>query len=88
MLGLSELKQTRVYRDALEEGRQEGRQEGREDGEKMLVLRLLQRRLGSIPADLEAQVLGLSLFQVEALGEALLDFSALTDLSAWLRGKG
>lgn len=29
MLGLSELKQTRVYQEALEEGRQEGRQEGK-----------------------------------------------------------
>ncbi len=28
MLGLSELKQTRVYQEALQEGRQEGRQEG------------------------------------------------------------
>jgi predicted transposase/invertase (TIGR01784 family) len=29
MLGLNELKQTRVYQEALEEGRQEGRQEGK-----------------------------------------------------------
>ena len=29
MFSLSELKQTRVYQEALEEGRQEGEQEGR-----------------------------------------------------------
>ena len=29
MLGLNELKQTKVYQEALEEGRQEGRQEGK-----------------------------------------------------------
>ena len=33
MLGLSELKQTRVYQEALEEGLQQGRQEGRQEGE-------------------------------------------------------
>ena len=34
MLGISELKQTRVYQEALEEGRQEGRREGRIEGER------------------------------------------------------
>ncbi|HAX79380.1 MAG TPA: hypothetical protein DCY88_27030 [Cyanobacteria bacterium UBA11372] len=32
MLGLNELRQTRVFQEALEEGRQEGREEGRQEG--------------------------------------------------------
>lgn len=32
MLGLSDLKETKVYREAWQEGRLEGRQEGRQEG--------------------------------------------------------
>ena len=76
MLGLSELKQTRVYQEAREEGRQEG--------ESNLVLRLLARRVGQIsPATLE-QIQQLPLAQLEDLGEALLDFASMQDLTDWL----
>jgi predicted transposase YdaD len=76
MLGLSELKQTKVYQEAL--------QEGEHIGEARLVLRLLTRRIGTIPTNLATQIQTLSLPQIEALGEALLDFSSLDDLKHWL----
>jgi Domain of unknown function (DUF4351) len=50
-----------------------------------LVLRMLQRRVGTISLDTEAQVCTLSLPQLEDLGKALLDFSELDDLENWLR---
>ena len=81
MLGLSDIKQTRVYQEALQEGRQEGRQEG----EVSLVLRLLTRRFGPIAPNIEAKIRILPIPQLEALGEALLDFSALSDLTTWLQ---
>jgi hypothetical protein len=34
--------------------------------------------------DLEAQIKALPLVQIEELGEALLDFSQMSDLVAWL----
>jgi predicted transposase YdaD len=80
MLGLSEIRQTRVYQEALQEGRQEGRQE---EG-LSLVLRLLTRRVGVLTPELEAQVRSLSLTQIEELSEALLDFTDISDLRAWL----
>jgi hypothetical protein len=49
-----------------------------------LVLRQLNRRFGSIPAEIEARILQLSLAQIEALGEALLDFETAGDLERWL----
>ncbi len=76
MFGLSELRQTRVYQEALEEGRQLG--------EVALVLRQLNRRVGEISPELQAQIEALSLEQVEALAEALLDFSGVEDLVSWL----
>lgn len=73
MLGfVDDVKQTRVY------------QEGCEEGELKLVLRLLNRRLGTMPPELIAQVEGLPLGQLEDLAEALLDFSSEADLRDWL----
>lgn len=69
----------------MEKGIERGREEGREKGEKRLVILLLKRRLGIIPRELEAEINGLSLEEVEALGEALLeDFQSLEDLVDWL----
>jgi predicted transposase/invertase (TIGR01784 family) len=88
MLGLSELRQTKVYQEALEEGEQIGEQRGRTEGRteeaRSLILRLLARRVGTLPATAEAQVQALALPELEALGEALLDFSEVNDLLAWL----
>jgi predicted transposase YdaD len=67
------------------EWEQQTEQRGRQEGELLLVLRLLNRRLGSISAEAEAQVRMLSLARLEELGEALLDFSVSDDLVRWLR---
>ncbi|NEP56443.1 MAG: DUF4351 domain-containing protein [Symploca sp. SIO2G7] len=77
MLGLAEsIKETRVYQEGLE-------QEG-----KTLVLKQLSRKLGKIPPKLESQIKALPLEPLEELAEALLDFSTLDDLSAWLQNNG
>ncbi|WP_043998714.1 DUF4351 domain-containing protein, partial [Microcystis aeruginosa] len=61
-----------------------GREEGRREEAVSLILRLLNRRLGEISSTLSQQIRELSLEQLETLGEALLDFTSLTDLTAWL----
>jgi predicted transposase YdaD len=66
------------------EGRAEGIVEGRLKGGRRFILRILNRRFGEIDASLAEKVNLLSMEQLEALAEALLDFSALTDLEAWL----
>jgi hypothetical protein len=53
-----------------------------------LVLRQLKRRLGELSAEQEKRVRGLSVEQLEVLGEALLDFTAMTDLEHHLAGLG
>jgi predicted transposase/invertase (TIGR01784 family) len=76
MFLLSDIKQTRVY--------QEARQEGEQAGEVRLVLRLLSKRFGEID-DRRIQVINsLTLEQLDNLGEALLDFGELADLDNWL----
>ena len=76
MFLLSDIKQTRVY--------QEARQEGEQAGEVRLVLRLLSKRFGKI-SDRRIQVINsLTLEQLDNLGEALLDFGELADLDNWV----
>jgi hypothetical protein len=59
-------------------------QKGRQEGERSLVLRQLNRRVGTLPEMIQTQVEALPLEQLEALGEDLLDFTSLTDLENWL----
>jgi predicted transposase/invertase (TIGR01784 family) len=79
------MQQSVIYQEWREEFLQEGRQEGQREEGLALVLRLLNRRIGIVEPDVEAQVRGLSLGQIEELGEALLDFRESADLQDWLR---
>jgi predicted transposase YdaD len=62
-----------------------GKEEGRQEQAQALVLRLVQKRLGDLPQEVREQIQRLSLNQLEALGEALLDFKAIADLLTWLQ---
>ncbi|WP_083636736.1 DUF4351 domain-containing protein [Leptolyngbya sp. 'hensonii'] len=64
-----------------------GIQQGRQEEARSLILRLLHRRLGELPEASRGQIEGLSVAQLEALGEALLDFTHLSHLEAWLAGQ-
>ena len=69
-----------IYQDI----KAQGKAEGIKEGEISMVLRLLKRRLGQIEPEDENRINQLSVEQLEALGEALLDFSNRDDLLAWL----
>jgi predicted transposase/invertase (TIGR01784 family) len=79
MLGIT-LKETRVYREIKEEGREEGREEATAN----LVVRQLTKRFGELSEEMHSSISGLPLPVLEDLSEALLDFSSLADLQAWL----
>jgi len=68
-----------------QEWREEFLQEGRQEGESALVLRQLSRRLGEVTPEQRSQIQSLSINQLEALGEALLDFTKPEDLEEWWR---
>jgi predicted transposase YdaD len=79
------LRESPWYQEIRQEGRQEGEQTGVFKGEQSLILRQLTRRIGEVSPERRSQVQALSLPQLEALGEALLDFSEPADLDEWLR---
>jgi predicted transposase YdaD len=71
-----EIRHTRAVQDWLAEGRQ---QEA-----ASMTLRLLNRRCGPLSEATTAQIQALPLEQLEALADALLDFTGPADLAAWL----
>ncbi len=88
MLGIT-LQQTRVYREIKEEGIKEGLKEGLKEGRHEeaanLVIRLMSKRIGQkLSGEIVARIFGLPLPVLEDLSEALLDFTSLADLQAWL----
>jgi predicted transposase/invertase (TIGR01784 family) len=66
---------------------QDIKEQGRKQGQASLILRQLKRRLGEVKSSDEARITGLSIEQLEALGDALLDFSNRDDLLIWLDNK-
>ena len=80
-----------LYKAEMNRARLEGEQLGEQRGEQLgkmreqsLILRLLKRRLGNVSNDLETQIGSLPLDRLEELGEALLDFTQMSDLIGWL----
>ena len=54
------------------------------EGEAKLALRLLNRRCGPLSEATTARIQALTLQRLEALTDALLDFSGPADLDRWL----
>jgi predicted transposase/invertase (TIGR01784 family) len=73
-----------VQEEVRQEVRQEVQEEARRGEARSLVVRLLKRRVGVASGEINSRIDSLSLSQLEDLGEALLDFSTLADLEAWL----
>jgi predicted transposase YdaD len=78
------LRDTRFGRELIEEG--EAR--GRAAEAAAVALRLLGRRCGALSNATTARIQALPLQQLEALTDALLDFSGPADLAVWLKQHG
>jgi predicted transposase YdaD len=76
------MRESVIYQEILEEGELRGEQR-----ERLLILRQLTRRVGELPQEVRERLETLSLEQSENLGEALLDFTSVTDLQAWLEAQ-
>jgi predicted transposase YdaD len=75
------MRESVIYQDIIQRGEQRGEQ--REA--LSLAFRLLNRKLGGIDESFGERVRSLSTEQLEALAEALLDFSTTENLANWLQ---
>ncbi len=78
------MKESVFYQSILREGMEEGKKEGSIEEAKKLVLRQLNLIYRELEPRLLRKIETLSLSQLEELAAALLDFSELEDLDAWL----
>ncbi|HMV49616.1 MAG TPA: DUF4351 domain-containing protein [Blastocatellia bacterium] len=84
-LSAFEEKQKMQYVTSIERrGIERGIQQGLRTEAMKLALRQLQRRVGLLDEVAQAHISALPLEQIEDLSDALLDFSAPSDLTAWL----
>ena len=68
----------------IQQGLQQGLQQGIQQEATLLIVRQLKRKVGELSPNLEATVMGLPVNVLEDLGEALLDFNSVDDLTNWL----
>ncbi len=83
-LTLDDFTQSRAYREIFGQGEVRGEARGRAEEAAAMTLRQLNRRCGPLSEATTAQIRALPLEQLEALAEALLDFSGPADLTNWL----
>jgi predicted transposase YdaD len=77
------MRESVTYQEILQKGVQQGLKQGLQQ-EVELVLRQLRHRFGSVSVEQQQQIQHLSSEQLAALGEALLDFTSLNELTIWL----
>jgi hypothetical protein len=69
-----------AIRQGMERGREEGSQIGRNEEALAYTLRLMTRRFGALPAELQQCLGKMSTSELEDLGERMLDAASLSDL--------
>ncbi len=79
------MRESVIYQEIRQEVRQEALEDGRLEEGATLVLRLLARRIGHISPETLDRIQQLPLALLEDLGEALLDFGSMQDLTDWLQ---
>lgn len=77
-----------IYQEILEEGLERGIQQGIQQGEFTIVVKILTRKLGTLPSQITHQIAEFSLDKLNELTDALLEFQDLADLYQWLEANG
>jgi hypothetical protein len=72
------------YDRGLQDGEEKGQEKGAQRQARSLLLKQLARKVGAMPDRIVDRINALSIEQLESLGEALLDFGSIDDLTNWL----
>ncbi|KYC36707.1 hypothetical protein WA1_44310 [Scytonema hofmannii PCC 7110] len=76
-----EVRQAMKYVTSVERS---GIETGKKEHALSLIVRLLNRRVGNVDDTIVNRLRGLSVEELDTLGEALLDFTSMADLTNWL----
>jgi hypothetical protein len=83
-LSTMELQQQEQIMQLTTSWEQKGIVKGRQEEKLAITLRLLNRKLGSLPDAIATQIESLEPNRLDTLTEDLLDFNSLDDLQIWL----
>lgn len=78
------MQESATYQLIAQKERLKGKIEGRIEGELNIVLKQLNRKLGTLPTSVTNSLSQLNTTQLETLSEDLLNFQSLEDLTNWL----
>jgi predicted transposase YdaD len=78
------MRESVIYQEIFQAGEAQGEVRGERQMAVRMVVRHLARTLGQLSPALLSRLDRLSLVQIEALSEALFDFTSLSDLIQWL----
>jgi predicted transposase YdaD len=84
LLSTIELQEQQQIMEITTSWEQKGILKGRQEGQSDTILRLLNRKLGTLPSAITTQIKSLEPNQLDTLTLDLLDFETLDDLHQWL----
>ena len=82
------MRESVIYQEIFQAGEVQGEIRGEirgeARGERRMAIRVLSRQLGNLSPSLISRLNELSLEKIEALGDAMVDFISLDELTQWL----
>ena len=78
------MRESVIHQEIFQAGEVQGEARGEAQGERRMVVRILSRKLGDLSPFFISQLNELSLGKIEALGDAMVDFMSIEDLTQWL----
>jgi flagellar biosynthesis/type III secretory pathway protein FliH len=65
-------------------GRMEGKAEGKAEGQASILLRLLKKKFGYMPVEMENRVMSMPVEKLQELAEAIFDLETIDDVNSFI----
>ena len=70
--------------EAKMEGKEEGIAEGKAEGQASILLRLLKKKFGYLPVEMENRVMSMPVEKLQELVEAIFDLETIDDVNSFI----
>ena len=70
--------------EGIAEGKAEGKAEGQAEGQASILLRLLKKKFGYLPVEMENRVMSMPVEKLQELAEAIFDLETIDDVSSFI----
>jgi len=70
--------------EGIAEGKEEGIAEGKAEGQASILLRLLKKKFGYLPVEMENRVMSMPTEKLQELAEAIFDLETIDDVNSFI----